>query len=124
MLALQANITKYLTVALAILPTIVFAETFTSDNFIIDIERGCGEGVVTCDIIRFRYSAVGTEQVFTAIGKAVDTHCADAVGLSPCRVQGYEFLADGAKYFIHDSGVLEISDSEGKQLLVELGKWQ
>ena len=113
---------KYLVLALVVISSAVSAETLTTDNFIIQIERGCEEGNVTCDTIKFIYSPVGIEEQQTVIGKTVHTRCAD--GVTPCAFQGYEFLADGAKYFIHSSGVLEVIDSEGNQLLVEQGKWQ
>ncbi len=113
---------KYLVLALVIISSVVSAETLITENFIIQIERECEEGIVTCDTIRFIYSPVGFDQKQTVIGKTVHTMCAD--GVTPCAFQGYEFLADGAKYLIHNSGVLEVIDSEGNQLLVEQGKWQ
>lgn len=113
---------KYLVFAIAIMSSAVSAETLTTDNFIIQIERGCEEGEVTCDTMRFIYSPVGIEKKQVVVGKTVHTKCAG--GITPCAFQGYEFLADGAKYFIHNSGVLEVTDSEGNQLLVEQGKWQ
>ncbi|WP_298770778.1 hypothetical protein [uncultured Shewanella sp.] len=113
---------KYLVIALVIISSVVSAETLVTDNFIIQIERECEEGNVTCDTIRFIYSPVGCEQKHTVIGKTVHTKCAD--GVTPCAFQGYEFLADGAKFFIHNSGVLKVIDSEGNQLLVDKGKWQ
>lgn len=113
---------KYLVFAIVIMSSAVSAETLTADNFIIQIERGCREGEVTCDTMRFIYSPVGIENKQTVIGRTVHTKCAD--GITPCAFQGYEFLADGAKYFIHNSGVLEVTDSEGNQLMVEQGKWQ
>jgi len=113
---------KYLVFATAIMSSAVSAETLTTDNFIIQIERGCEEGKVTCDTVRFIYSPVGIEKKQIVVGKTVHTKCAD--GITPCAFQGFEFLADGAKYFIHNSGVLEVTDSEGNQLLVEQGTWQ
>lgn len=102
--------------------SVVSAETLITENFIIQIERGCEEGEVTCDTMRFIYSPVGIDTKQTVIGKNVHTQCAD--GITPCAFQGYEFLADGAKYLIHNSGVLEVTDKEGNQLLVEQGRWQ
>ena len=113
---------KYIVFALVFISSVVFAETLTTDNFIIHVERGCEEGEVTCNTIKFIYSPVGVSKKQTVIGKTVHSLCAD--GVTPCRFQGYEFLADGAKYFIYNSGVLEVTDSEGNQLLVEQGKWQ
>ena len=113
---------KCLVFATAIMSSAVSAETLTTDNFIIQIERGCEEGEVTCDTVRFIYSPVGIEKKQIVVGKTVHTKCAD--GITPCAFQGFEFLADGAKYFIHNSGVLEVTDSEGNQLLVEQGTWQ
>ncbi|MCG6272035.1 hypothetical protein K6U70_07495 [Vibrio vulnificus] len=113
---------KYLSFALIMLSSNVFAETLTTDNFTIQIERECEEGMVTCDKIKFIYSPVGFETKQTVKGKTVHTKCAD--GITPCAFQGSEFVADGAKYFIHNSGVLEILDKNGNQLLVEQGKWQ
>lgn len=113
---------KYLIFAIVIISSVVSAETLTTDNFIIKIERGCEDGEVTCDTMIFIYSPVGIEKKQTVIGRTVHTKCAD--GATPYAFQGYEFLADGAKYFIHNSGVLEITNSEGNQLLVEQGKWQ
>ena len=113
---------KYLVFALLLFSSFASAETLTTDNFIIEIERGCEEGVVTCDNIKFTYVLVGFDKKQTAIGKTVHTKCAD--GITPCRFQGYEFLDDGAKFFIYDSGVLEVTNSEGHQLLLEQGKWQ
>ncbi|WP_353352612.1 hypothetical protein [Oceaniserpentilla sp. 4NH20-0058] len=102
--------------------SVVTAETLTTDNFIFKIERDCEEGEVTCDTIKFTYSPAGFEKKQTVIGKAVHTMCAD--GITPCAFQGYEFLADGAKYFIRNSGVVEVIDDEGNQLMVEQGEWQ
>ena len=113
---------KYLVLAIAIVSSVVSAETLTTDNFIIKIERGCEEGEVTCDTMKFIFSPVGIDKKQAVAGKTVHTKCAD--GITPCAFQGYEFLADGAKYFIHNSGVLEVTDIEGNQLLVEQGKWQ
>ncbi len=113
---------KYLVFVLAIMFSEVSAETLTTDNFIIEIEHDCEEGNVTCDMIKFIYSPIGIEQKQTVVGKTVHTKCAD--GVTPCTFQGYQFLADGTTYFIYNSGVLEVIDSEGNQLLVEQGKWQ
>ncbi len=113
---------KYIIFALVFISSVVSAETLTTDNFIIQVERGCEEGVVTCDTMKFIYSPIGASKKQGVIGKTVHSLCAD--GVTPCKFQGYEFLADGAKYFIHNSGVLEVTDSEGNQLLVEQGKWQ
>ena len=113
---------KYLVLAIAIVSSVVSAETLTTDNFIIKIERGCEEGEVTCDTMKFIFSPVGIDKKQTVVGKTVHTRCAD--GITPCAFQGYEFLAGGAKYFVNNSGVLEVTDSEGNQLLVEQGKWQ
>ncbi len=107
---------------MVIMSSVVSAETLITDNFIIKIERGCEEGDVTCDKMRFIYSPVDSKKKQTAVGKTVHTKCAD--GITPCAFQGYEFIADGAIYFIHNSGVLEVTDSKGNQLLVEQGKWQ
>src|SRR5690554_7171257 len=84
----------------------VSAETLTTDNFIIQIERGCREGEVTCDTMRFIYSPVGIENKQTVIGRTVHTKCAD--GITPCAFQGYEFLADGAKYFRSEEHTSEL----------------
>jgi hypothetical protein len=113
---------KYLVFAMLFMSPVVFSETLTTDNFVIEVERGCEEGVVTCDTIKFIYLSVGIKQKQTVVGKTVHTKCAD--GITPCAFQGYKFQSDGAKYFIHNSGVLEVTDSEGNQLLVEQGKWQ
>ena len=96
--------------------------TLITDNFTILIEPECEEGNVTCDQVKFIYSTVGFETKQTAFGSTVHTKCAD--GITPCAFQGYEFAADDAKYFIHNSGVLEVLDKDGNQLLVEQGKWQ
>ena len=113
---------KYLTFALTMLSLNAIGETLTTDNFTIQIKRECEEGVVSCDQIKFTYSAVDFEKEQTVKGKTVHTKCAD--GKTPCAFQGYEFISDGAKYFIHNSGVLEVLDKSGNQLLVEQGKWQ
>ncbi|MBK6508764.1 MAG: hypothetical protein IPG06_04435 [Haliea sp.] len=89
---------KYLVFVISIMSSVVSAETLTTDNFIIQIERGCEEGEVTCDKVRFIYSPVGFDKKQTVFGKTVHTTCAD--GIAPCAFQGYEFIADGAKYFL------------------------
>ena len=106
---------------LAMFSSVAFGETLTTDNFTIQIERGCEEGVVTCNKIKFTYSPVGFKKKQVVMGKTVHTKCAD--GITPCAFQGYEFRADGAIYFIYNSGVLEVTDPDGNQLLVEQGKW-
>ena len=113
---------KYIVLTLLSLYSVVSAETLATDNFIIQIERGCEEGEVTCKTMKFIYSPVGISKSQTVIGRTVHAVCAD--GVTPCQFQGYEFLTDGVKYFIHSSGILEVIDSEGNQLLVEQGKWQ
>lgn len=113
---------KYLIFVVAILSSVVSAETLTTDNFIVQIESGCVEGEVSCDTMKFIYSRIGFDKTQTVVGKTVHTTCAD--GITPCAFQGYEFQVDGSNYFINNSGVLEVTDSEGKQLLVEQGKWQ
>lgn len=113
---------KYLLFTIVIMSSAAFAETLTTDSFIIQIEQGCEEGEVTCDTMRFIYSAVGAEQEQTVVGTTVHTTCAD--GVTPCAFQGYEFSADGANYFIHHTGVLKVTDCKGNQLLVEHGQWQ
>lgn len=113
---------KYLVFVVAIVSSSAFAETLTTDNFIIKIERGCEEGEVTCDTMRFTYSLFDSDKTQTVVGKTVHTKCAD--NITPCAFQGYEFLTDGVTYFINNSGVLEVTDNEGNQLLLEQGKWQ
>ena len=78
--------------------------------------------MVTCERIKFSYSPVGFQKQQTVIGTTVHTKCAD--GVTPCAFQGYEFLSDGEKYRIYNSGVLKVSDKNGNQLLLEQGEWQ
>jgi len=112
---------KYLAFVFVVFSSVVFGETLITDNFTIQIEHGCKEGEVTCEKIKFTYSPAGIEQKKIVMGKSLHTKCAD--GITPCAFQGYEFLADGAKYVIYKSGVLEVIDNENNQLLVEQGKW-
>lgn len=113
---------KYLILGLLICSLNVFAETLITANFTIDISHECEEGVVSCDRIKFTYSPTGFEKKQVVIGSTVHTKCAD--GVTPCAFQGYEFLADGAKYRIYNSGVLKVLDENGNQLLLEQGEWQ
>lgn len=113
---------KYIVFTLVFISSVVSAETLITDNFTIRIEHMCEEGEVTCNTIKFIYSPIDVNKKETIMGKTMHTLCAD--GITPCRFQGYQFFADGAKYLIYNSGVLEVMDSEGNQLLVEQGTWQ
>ncbi|OPX55361.1 hypothetical protein SAMN02745127_01581 [Oceanospirillum multiglobuliferum] len=113
---------KYVLIFIAVMSSVAFAETLITDSFTIQIERDCEEGEVTCDMMRFIYSPTDIEKKQIAIGRTVHTTCAD--GITPCAFQGYEFMTDGAKYFIYNSGILEITDIKNKPLLVEQGRWQ
>ena len=99
----------------------VFAETLDTDNFLIDIERRCGEGAVTCENVLFtiRPTGISTTQQYT--GTTFHSTCAD--GVTPCQFQGYKFIADEVQYTIYSSGFLEITDKEGNPLLAEQGSW-
>lgn len=116
------ELVKYSFFILVILSSVAFGETFVTDNFSIKIDNECEEGHVTCEAVKFTYATVGIEQKQIVIGKTIHSICADEV--TPCAFQGYEFVADGGVYFIHSSGVLEITDKDGNQLLVEQGTWQ
>jgi hypothetical protein len=113
---------KYILFALFLFSSVSFAETLVTDNFTINIENQCEEGNVTCEMIKFTYAPVGIGNMKTVIGKTKHSACAD--GTTPCGFQGYEFMADGGVYYISSSGILEVTDKEGNQLLVEQGKWK
>ena len=113
---------KYLIYIVLFLSPLANGKTLTSDNFKIEIKRDCEEGVVTCDKIKFILYTTGFEKGEVIRGTTKHSTCAD--GVTPCAFQGYEFISGGGTYFIHSSGVIEVIDSDGNQLLVEQGKWQ
>ena len=113
---------KYSVLAGIALSALASAETLTTPHHVVYIERGCEEGEVTCDRVRITYVSVGLEDERTVVGRTVHTMCAD--GVTPCAFQGYEFVGvDGRTYFIHQAGTLIITDGDGRQRVVEPGKW-
>ena len=113
---------KYILLVAIIATSAVRAGTLISDNFIIEIERQCPEGHVTCEKIQFTFSPTGIDKKQVVIGTTIHTKCAD--GLTPCAFQGYEFHSNGDIYFINESGFLVVRDKDGNTLLAEQGEWQ
>ena len=99
----------------------VSAQTLVTDSFKIMIEYDCNEGEVTCDKIHFLINAAGSDEKKSYIGNTLHSICAD--GITPCTFLGYEFEAHGLKYIIYTSGTLEVINYQGKQTLLETGKW-
>ncbi|MCK7458291.1 hypothetical protein [Idiomarina aminovorans] len=97
------------------------AATLTTENYIIEIERHCKEGSVTCDNVSYTGVSKMSGNSIELKGKTWHTHCAD--GVSPCRFLGYRFENGNVTYTVLESGVLRVVQGKGRVLIEETGAW-
>ena len=100
--------------------------TLETENYVVEITFGCPEGHVTCDRITYKGVSKKTGKALTLRGKTVHTTCAD--GVTPCRFVGYAFQNGKHNYFVSEdldglNGVLSVR-AQGKEILLERGKWK
>ncbi|MFM2302960.1 MAG: hypothetical protein RLZZ135_363, partial [Cyanobacteriota bacterium] len=97
------------------------ADTLTTKQFRIDIQRNCAEGNVTCDRVSYRGKDLKTGKSIQLSGRTMHTKCAD--GVTPCRFIGYEFRNRDYRYIVTEYGNLDIY--RGKQLILsQPGTWE
>lgn len=99
------------------------AQTLTTANFVITITSHCPEGSVSCDDVSYRGVAKKTGKAITLKGSTMHTTCAD--GVTPCRFLGYAFRNGDVRYWVWESGLLEVRQggAKGKLLVEEKGEW-
>lgn len=97
------------------------AQTLTTKQFKIEIERNCEEGSVTCDRVSYRGTDLKTGRSIRLSGKTVHRLCADKV--TPCQFLGYEFRNKNYRYVVSEDGKLLIY--QGKKLVLsQRGTWE
>lgn len=92
------------------------AETLTTPKFIVNIVRHCPEGEVVCHNVSYTGTSLKTGESIQLMGKTVYRLCSDSVTL--CQFLGYEFTHGAYRYFVTDSGTINIY-KKGKLLLKE-----
>lgn len=96
------------------------ADTLTTKQFRIEIQRNCAEGNVTCNRVSYRGKDLKTGKSIRLSGKTMHTKCAD--GVTPCRFIGYEFRNREYRYIVTEYGNLDIY--QGKKLILsQPGTW-
>jgi hypothetical protein len=96
------------------------AETLTTKQFRIEIQRNCAEGNVTCDRVSYRGKDLKTGKSIRLSGRTLHSLCAD--GVTPCQFLGYEFRNRNYRYIVTDSGLLRVYQGQ-KLLLSQQGTW-
>ncbi len=99
----------------------VFAESLKTKNFSINITRNCQEGEVICDKVSYNGTDLKTKKSIKLTGKTVYRMCSDKV--TPCQFLGYEFLNGDYRYFVTESGTLQVF-KKGKLVFKENGTWK
>ena len=99
----------------------VFAESLKTKSFIINIKRNCQEGEVICNKVSYKGTDLKTKKSIKLTGKTVYRICSDKV--TPCQFLGYEFLNGDYRYFVTESGTLQVF-KKGKLVLKESGTWK
>lgn len=96
------------------------AETLKTPNFIVNIVRHCPEGEVVCYNVSYTGTSLKTGESIQLTGKTVYRLCFGSV--TPCQFLGYEFTNGTYRYFVTESGAINIY-KKGKLLLKEQGAW-
>ncbi|HEY9702916.1 MAG TPA: hypothetical protein V6C58_10745 [Allocoleopsis sp.] len=98
-----------------------FADSLKTKSFIINIKRNCQEGEVICNKVSYTGTDLKTKKSIKLTGKTVYRICSDKV--TPCQFLGYEFLNGDYRYFVTESGTLQVF-KKGKLVLKESGNWK
>lgn len=100
----------------------LLAQTWVSNRYVIELDRQCLEGDVTCDMYEITLvdRSRGERQVM--YGQTLHTVCAD--GVSPCRFMGYQFAGKDLRYRLYETGTLEVYDRDNKIVRSERGEWR
>lgn len=89
---------------------------------LIDVDRRCPEGNVTCEDIVFRIEDKHSKEVMLLAGTTWHTWCADRV--TPCRFVGYKFHDGATTYWLQEEGLLEVVRNRKEVVLSEHGTWR
>jgi len=96
------------------------ADTLTTPSYKITIV-GCGEGVVSCDTVKYVGVSRKTGRSIALIGRTV--HATGPDGVTPSHFLGYEFKSGRTTYFVGEGGELLVT--RGSKVLVdERGTWK
>jgi hypothetical protein len=119
-MALSSPLVLGTIVGLVCLTDGAIAETLTTKQFRIEIQRKCAEGNVTCDRVSYLGKDLKTGKSLRLSGRTTHSLCAD--GVTPCQFLGYEFQNQNYRYVVTDGGLLRVYQGE-KLLLSQQGKW-
>jgi len=97
------------------------AETLTTENYIVEIERHCQEGEVTCDNVSYLGISKKSGNRIELEGKTLHSLCTD--GVTPCRFLGYQFNNGNTTYKVFESGLLQVIQNNKDVLIEERGEW-
>jgi hypothetical protein len=99
----------------------VDARVLETQNYIIEIEKNCPEGYVTCDNVSYRGTHKSRDAEIKLKGETLHTLCAD--GVTPCRFLGYQFKNGNITYLVEDDAALTVMRNKSEILLREAGRW-
>lgn len=99
----------------------VLADKLVTENYTIEIQEHCGEGVVNCDDVSYHATSHKSGKQLRLKGKALSRMCDD--GVTPCQFLGYEFKNGNTIYTVLSTGQLLVTQN-GKTLVDESGDWQ
>lgn len=112
---------KFILLSALMLSGAVSGETLTTENYVIEIERHCQEGEVTCDNVSYVGVSKKSGNRIELKGKTLHSLCAD--GVTPCRFQGYQFKNGNITYKVLESGLLQVIQNNKDILIEEQGEW-
>jgi hypothetical protein len=108
-------------ILLAVVPSLLFADTLTTQHYVVTITVHCAEGSVTCDNVSYHGKSRNSGHEIKLVGTTVHSLCAD--GLTPCRFIGYRFPNGDVTYTVYESGLLEVVRGADEILVEEFGEW-
>lgn len=112
---------KFMLLSAFILSGAAFGDMLTTEHYIVEIERHCQEGSVTCDKVSYVGVSKTSGNRIELKGKTLHSLCAD--GVTPCRFQGYQFKNGNTTYKVFESGLLQVIQNNETVLVEEQGDW-
>ena len=113
---------SFILIFLVISASAAFIDVFETKSYSIKMEHSCPEGCVSCDQLQFSVTNKINKSIFKIKGKT--NHSTGADGC-PSQFWGYCFKTkSGDEFFISNRDKLIITDSKGKEILSESGKWK
>lgn len=112
---------RFFILCLCFLGFSVQADTLTTKNYVVTIDRHCDEGHVSCSNVSYLGRSKISGNSIRLKGETLHSLCAD--GVTPCRFLGYRFKNEDIQYIVFESGLLQVRQGTDKILLEEQGVW-